>query len=99
MKKFSRWYKRVVSILVISALICSISNVTEVTAQTSEPLKDVVLETTLKSLENILHQMQEDTKEAEETQEPVVTPEPGETQEPVVKQVTGCTQDLTVRPR
>lgn len=84
MKKFSRWYKRVVCILVISALICSVSNVTEVTAKTSEPIEDVALEATLKSLADILRQMQEDTKEPEATQEPEGTKEPEETPEPVV---------------
>lgn len=84
MKKFSKWYKRVVCILIISSLICSVSNVTEVAAETSEPFKDVVLETTLKSLDSIFRQMQEDTKDAEEVQEPEITVQPEGTQEPAV---------------
>lgn len=82
MKKFSKWYKRVVCILVISSLICSVSNVTEVAAETSEPFKDVVMETTLKSLASIFRQMKEDTaKDAEEVQKPEITVQPEVTQE------------------
>ena len=85
MKKFSKWYKRVVCILVISSLICSVSNVTEVAAETSEPFKDVVMETTLKSLASIFRQMKEDTaKDAEEVQKPEITVQPEVTQEPAV---------------
>ena len=85
MKKFSKWYKRVVCILVISSLICSVSNVTEVAAETSEPFKDVVMETTLKSLASIFRQMKEDTaKDAEEVQEPEITVQPEVTQKPAV---------------
>ena len=85
MKKFSKWYKRVVCILVISSLICSVSNVTEVAAETSEPFKDVVMETTLKSLASIFRQMKEDTaKDAEEVQKPEITVQPEVTQKPAV---------------